>query len=152
MQTANETDSTDEIERQPIPIKIKRNETSGEDEKERQAEQAIEQQEAEKNTENNKEDERETQITPTTVPTTSGNQSAPIQGTVEWEKRASSRVTKKPDSLVNTIMISKIEATSGHLPSVYEIAKPKQTLPENNETFQTIELLKSAVRVVSQLL
>ena len=78
MQTANETDLTDEIERQPLPTKIKTKETSEEDEK-RQAEQAIEQQEAEKNTEDNKEDERGTQITPTPVPATSGNQSAPIQ-------------------------------------------------------------------------
>ena len=109
-------------QREPVQPKIKVNETSEEDEKERQVEEAKKQQVTEKDIETTKEDDRETQIIPTTVPATSGSQSVSIQGTIKWEKKKlSSRVTKKPDRLGNN-MISKVEATSSQeeesLPSV----------------------------------
>ena len=79
IQTANETDSTDETESEPIQPKIKVNETSEEDKKERQIEEAQEQQVTEKDIETTKEDDRETQTIPTTVPVASGSQSVPIK-------------------------------------------------------------------------
>ena len=67
-------------------------------------------------------------------------ESAPIQGTVKWEKsRTSSRVTKRPDRWGNNVMIAKIEPDSANeeenLPSVMEIPNPKEKLAQKAENF-----------------
>ena len=117
------------VEREQKLPKIKINESSEED--------AIEQTEEENEAELEKEDEQETSANKQNAPSTSGAKGVPIKGSVKWEKRASSRVTKKPDRLGNNIMISKIEPDQSSqeeesLPSVYEIKKPNERLPENH--------------------
>ena len=84
-----------------------------------------------------KEDEQETSANKQNAPSTSGAKGVPIKGSVKWEERASSRVTKKPDRLGINIMISKVEADQSSqeeesLSSVYEIKKPNERLPENH--------------------
>ena len=55
----------------------------------------------------------------------------PVKGQIKWEKvaqRSSTRTQKKPDSLGNNIMVTKIEQESSvgeSLPSVYEISPPQ---------------------------
>ena len=113
---------------QKLP-RIKINESSEED--------AIEQTEEENKAESEKEDEQEIPANKQNAPSTSGTKGVPMKGSVTWEKRVSSRVTKKPDRLGNNIMISKIEADQSSqgeesLPSVYEIKKPNEKWPENH--------------------